>query len=177
MGAGMGATVGKWAGIEHRMRGGLGLGSFDQGGLIVTAVAVVNAVGDVLGEDGSPLAGARDPSGNWCVSRDPLRTLGLDQFPSPEMQNTTLVALLTNARLSKLEVHRMAQRGHDGMARAVRPVHTGFDGDIVFALASGHLEASPELLAELGAEVAATAIRRAVLAARPAHGIGAAARP
>ena len=174
VGAGMGATVGKWAGIDHRMRGGLGLSSIVEGSLVVSAVAVVNAVGDVLGEGGAPLAGARDPSGAWSVARDPMRKLGLDQFPAAEIQNTTLIALLSNARLSKLEAYRMAQRGHDGMARAIRPVHTAYDGDIVFALASGQVEAPAELLAELGAELTTRAIRRAVLAARPAHGIGAA---
>jgi L-aminopeptidase/D-esterase-like protein len=175
VGAGMGATVGKWAGIEHRMRGGLGVSSVVEGSLIVTAVAVVNAVGDVLGQDGAPLAGARDPSGAWCAGSEQVRKLSLDHWPGPEMQNTTLVALLSNARLSKVDVHRAAQRGHDGMARAIRPVHTAYDGDIVFALASGQIAVSAELVAELGAEVTAGAIRRAVLAARPAHGISAAA--
>jgi len=174
IGAGMGATVGKWAGIEHRMRGGLGMSSMVDGDLVLTAVAVVNAVGDVLARDGTPLAGARESSGRWCVADDRYRRLGLDQWPGPDVQNTTLIALLSNARLSKIEVHRMAQRGHDGMARAICPVHTAYDGDIVFALASGQVEASSELLAELGAALTSEAIRSAVLAARPAHGIRAA---
>lgn len=172
VGAGMGATVGKWAGIEHRMRGGLGISSAASGDLVVAAVAVVNAVGDVLGEDTTPLAGARESSGAWASARDPLRKLVLDR--GPEVQNTTLVAVLSNARLTKLETHRVAQRGHDGMARAIRPVHTTYDGDIVFALSSGQVDAEVELIAELGAELTARAIRRAVLAARPAHGIAAA---
>jgi L-aminopeptidase/D-esterase-like protein len=76
--------------------------------------------------------------------------------------NTTLVALLTDAKLSKVDAHRMAIRGHDGMARAVKPVHTSHDGDVVFTLASGEREAPFDLIAETGAELTAHAIRNAV---------------
>ena len=76
--------------------------------------------------------------------------------------NTALIALLTNARISKVEAHRAAQRGHDGLARAVIPAHTSFDGDVVFCLASGEADADFEVLAEMGARVAAESVRRAV---------------
>jgi L-aminopeptidase/D-esterase-like protein len=75
--------------------------------------------------------------------------------------NTTLAAILTNARVSKVEANRVATRAHDGMARAVRPVHTSYDGDTVFALATGEEEVPVDLVAEIGAEAVASAIRSA----------------
>ncbi len=159
VGAGTGAVVGKWKGIEMSMPGGLGVETLRDGELQVTALAVVNAVGDVRDAGGSILAGARDPSGGWAAHRSPGRfDLPLSSAPT----NTTLVALLTNALLTKVEANRMAQRGHDGMARALKPVHTSFDGDIVFALASGPVRAPFDVVAELGADATAEAIRNAV---------------
>ena len=76
--------------------------------------------------------------------------------------NTVLVALLTNGALSKVDANRVAMRAHDGMARAVRPAHTSYDGDTIFCLASGNVEADIDLVAEMGAEVTATSIRRSV---------------
>jgi len=159
VGAGTGATVGKWAGTEYRMQGGVGIATSVHEDLMVASVAVVNAVGDVIGYDGGILAGARDGD-RWLADEDPLRRLRLGR-PLP-MQNTTLVALLTNARLTKVDANRLAQRGHDGMARAVCPVHTSHDGDVVFGLSAGNVAAPFDLVAELGARATADAIRRAV---------------
>jgi L-aminopeptidase/D-esterase-like protein len=159
VGVGTGATVGKWRGIGKSMSGGFGVAREEWGEVSVAAVAVVNAVGDVIAEDGSILAGARGQESAWAASET---RFGLDpSFPLP-LTNTTLVVLLTNARLSKVEANRMAIRGHDGMARAVKPVHTSHDGDVVFALASGTVKAAFEPVAEIGAEVTAAAIRCAV---------------
>jgi L-aminopeptidase/D-esterase-like protein len=135
----------------------------------VVAVAVVNAVGDVVDASGGILAGARSADGKWLGELDPLRTFA--RLPTPLLANTTLVAIMTNAKLTKVEVHRMAQRGHDGMARAVRPSHTSYDGDVVFSLASGPLEANFDLVAEMGADATAEAIRRGVSTAAPAGGV------
>jgi L-aminopeptidase/D-esterase-like protein len=174
IGAGVGATVGKWAGTDARMRGGLGLASLAHEGLLVTAIAVVNAVGDVVDGDGSVLAGARSASGEWFAQEDPLRRIRISRGAPPDLVNTTLVAILTNARLSKVDANRVAQRGHDGLARALCPVHTSFDGDVVFALASGPVEAQMDLVAEMGAAASASAIRSAVTHARPLANIPAA---
>jgi L-aminopeptidase/D-esterase-like protein len=171
VGAGMGATVGKWAGTEGRMRGGLGIASVRSGDLLVTAVAVVNAVGDVLDEAGHILAGARSSGGRWVADDDALRRMRFTRVRALENGNTTLVAVVTNARASKVDANRIAQRGHDGLARAIRPVHTSFDGDIVFALASGPVDAAIDLVAEMGADAAADAIRAGVRAASPLPGI------
>ena len=167
VGAGTGATVGKWAGTEFRMKGGVGIAGVTRDTLSVTAVAVVNAVGDVIDEGGSILAGARGNNKRWLAEQDPLRTFA--RVP-PRLSNTTLVAIMTNARLTKVEVNRLAQRGHDGMARAIKPIHTSYDGDVVFGLACGEVAEAFDLVAEMGAEVTAQAIRRAVQMAKSVDG-------
>jgi L-aminopeptidase/D-esterase-like protein len=169
VGAGTGATVGKWGGIDSRMKGGLGLSSLSREKLVITAIAVVNAVGDVIDERGNVLAGARGADGVWLADREPLRVF-TRAVPTP-LSNTTLVAIMTNAKLNKVEVNRLAQRGHDGMARAIKPVHTSFDGDVVFGLASGEIEATFDLVAEMGADATAQAIRRGVQIAESLGGV------
>lgn len=168
VGAGTGATVGKWAGMETRMKGGIGLATVTRNNLIVTALAVANSVGDVIDDSGRILAGARAAAdGRWCAEIDRLRTFA--QRPSTQA-NTTLVAVLTNAALSKVDAYRVAQRGHDGMARAVTPTHTSYDGDVVFTLAAGPVEAEFELVASMSESATATAIRNAVTTARSVEG-------
>jgi L-aminopeptidase/D-esterase-like protein len=104
----------------------------------------------------------------WLADRDPLRVFALTA--PPLLSNTTLVAIMTNAKLNKVEANRLAQRGHDGMARAIKPAHTSFDGDVVFGLASGEIEAGFDLVAEMGADATAQAIRRGVQMARSVDG-------
>ena len=166
VGGGAGATVGKWAGPGFSMPGGFALSSIEKDGLTVCAASVVNALGDILDDAGGVLAGARDERGAWRSAEDPLRTLAGRVTPSSS--NTVLVALMTNGALSKVDANRVAMRAHDGMARAVRPAHTSYDGDVIFCLASGKVEADIDLVAEMGAEVTAMSIRRAVaFSARP----------
>ena len=161
VGAGIGATVGKWAMNGAFMKGGFGLASYSEGGLVVGAAAVVNAIGDVLGPDGQVLAGAPNLQGGWMVENDPFR-----RFPdAPPVQlgtNTTLVVVYTNARLDKVESNRLAQRAHDGLAIAIRPVHSTHDGDIAFALATNRVDAGFDLVANISVEIVAEAIRNAV---------------
>ncbi|WP_420631236.1 P1 family peptidase [Candidatus Leptofilum sp.] len=164
VGAGAGVTVGKWGGFQTIMKGGFGLHSMEVDGVVVGAGAVVNAIGDVVNVDGSVLAGARDANGRWLVEENPYR-----QFPNlpqtPVGTNTTLVVVFTNAKLTKIEVNRLAQRAHDGFAIAIRPVHTTHDGDTAYALATGQVEASFDLVANVAVEVVAEAIRNGVRAA------------
>jgi L-aminopeptidase/D-esterase-like protein len=164
VGAGAGATVGKWHGLDHSMPGGIAVASNDVEGAIVSAVAVVNAVGDVYDARGRIIAGAHDEQG-WLAGRVPLA--GPRRRESPLQGNTTLVALLTDARLTKIDAHRVAQRIHDGMARAIKPLHTSYDGDAAFCLASGVVGVEVDVIAEAGAEVCAAAIRRAVAPDEP----------
>jgi L-aminopeptidase/D-esterase-like protein len=178
VGAGMGATVGKTAGPDRMMKGGLGWAVVESGPLVVGALAAVNAGGDVLEEDGSVLAGARVPGGARTAIRERLAAGRLDDGALPEAVppggSTTLGLIATNATLTKAEVHRVAVQAHDGMARAVRPVHTSFDGDTVFALAVPRVEAVMDLVAFLAEEALAAAIRAGVRAAAAVAGIPAA---
>jgi L-aminopeptidase/D-esterase-like protein len=177
VGAGAGVTVGKWGGFEGMMKGGFGTAAssieLQDGGearLQVAAAAVTNCVGDVLNADGSVLAGARSPSGGWLVEQDPLRRFP-DRPPAAVGTNTTLMVVATNARLTKVQANRLAQRAHDGLAVAVRPAHTTHDGDTAFALASGGVEAPFDLVANAAAEMVAEAIRNSVRAAASVGGV------
>lgn len=169
VGAGTGATVGKWRGTEFWMKGGVGSASAEQSGLIVGVLAVVNAVGDIIDENGTILAGARHSDGRFLGVAEPYRPLARGKVL--EQANTTLVVAATNAKLSKLELHRVAQRMHDGMARAIVPIHTSYDGDVSFALGCGDVNADLDLVSEIAARLAAEAIRRSVKAARTTAGI------
>lgn len=169
VGAGTGATVGKWGGPEYRMKGGVGTASLSDGELVVGALAVVNSVGDVVDEKGEVLAGAREADGTFLVTENPLRKFALRKILP--VTNTTLVVVATNAKLSKVEANRVAHRAHNGIARAIVPAHTSYDGDVTFALSSGSVEANLDLIAEMGVAVTAQAIRRAVRAAKSLGGV------
>ena len=169
-GAGAGASVGKWGGPDARMKGGAGYAERRAGGTLVAALAVVNAVGDVLDEQGRVLAGARAADGGWLARHVPERWLpAAAPFAGT---NTTLVAVLTDAAMSKPEAGRLAQRAHDGIARAVLPAHTTYDGDTTYALAAGARAAPFERVAVLAVECVSAAIRNAVrrVAARSNYG-------
>jgi L-aminopeptidase/D-esterase-like protein len=161
VGAGAGVTVGKWNNPLGMMKGGFGLARWQENDLIVMAAAVVNAMGDVVKADGSVLAGARHDDGSWAADHDPLR-----RFPDPAAiplgTNTTLVVAATNAQMSKVEANRLAQRVHDGLAIAIRPVHTTHDGDTAFGVATNQVEANFDLVANVAVEMTVQAIRNAV---------------
>jgi L-aminopeptidase/D-esterase-like protein len=169
VGAGTGATVGKWGGPEFRMKGGLGSASLNDGDLVVAALAVVNSVGDVVDEKGNVLAGALKPDGHFLVEENPLRKFALRRILP--VANTTLVVVATNAKLSKVETNRVAQRAQNGIARSLAPAHTSYDGDVSFALASGIVKANFDLVAEMAAIATADAIRKAVKAAKSVAGV------
>ena len=153
IGAGTGATVGKWKGADHRVPGGLGSASARADEAVVGALAVVNAIGDVVGDDGRPLSGSTAPA-DAPPFPDPL--------PFVEGQHTTLVVVATDARLTKLECHLVAQTAHHAMARTLFPSHTRFDGDIAFALATGAVDAHLDRLRVAAAGAVIDAIRDAV---------------
>lgn len=128
VGAGRGATVGKSHGPALAVAGGFGLALVAADGFRVVAVAVVNALGDVVGADGRVLAGSRATAG-----APPAPDAGF----GAERANTTLVVVATDARLDKVGCRLVAESAHDGLARAIRPAHTRFDGDLTVALATG----------------------------------------
>jgi L-aminopeptidase/D-esterase-like protein len=134
----------------------------------VGALAAVNAYGQVVGEDGSVLAGARSAQGGWLDVREVLRSNPPNARP---IENTSLAVVGTNARLTKAQVQRVAMMAQDGLARSIFPAHTLFDGDSVFALASGEVGAEPSLVGAWAADAVTEAVRRAVLLATGAGGI------
>jgi L-aminopeptidase/D-esterase-like protein len=157
VGAGTGATVAKIHGPNGAVKGGLGTASDQEGDVIVGALAAVNALGEIVEEDGALLAGSRVPADQAAES--PLGPT-----------NTTLVVFATNGRLSKERAHLLALAAHDGISAAVRPAHTVWDGDTAFVLATGQVEAEQRALEALASVTVARAIRRAVLAAESVPG-------
>ena len=158
VGAGTGATVGKAPGVTSSP-GGVGSACMRlDSGLIVAAIVVVNALGNIVHpETGEILAGGKE-NGDFVDITERLLDADLVQGT-----NTTIGVVATNATLSPAEVHRVAEMAHDGMARALRPAHTMFDGDTLFALATGsHTGSSVNTVGVLAAEVVAEAIVNAV---------------
>ena len=170
VGVGAGVLVGKWAGFPYMMKGGFGVASITADGVEVAAAAVVNAVGDVVNDDGSVLAGARDPDGGWLAARYPLRYAGEMGLPPPGT-NTTLVVVATDATLTRNELARLAHHAHNGLAIAVRPSHTRHDGDIAFALSTRRVVAPITLVNNMAVTAVSEAIRNAVRVAATADGI------
>lgn len=171
VGAGTGATVGKLFGISQATKGGLGTACVSgPQGLLVGALVVVNAFGDVLDyQTGKIIAGARrNPASREFVGTAELIRRGVVRrnFAEP---NTTLGVIATNASLTREQTQKVAQMGHNGLARAITPVHTRFDGDTVFALSHPQVEADINMVGLLGEEALRQAIDRAI---KTAHGLG-----
>jgi len=172
-GAGTGATVGKTAGPSFMMKGGLGSASTQlSDGTLVGALVVVNALGDVIDpQTRQVVAGTRHPSGQGFLATNPFG-------------NTTIAVVATNASLTKAQVNKVAQMAHDGIAQAIRPAHTMFDGDTIFALALGpqsqtmtNSALAASQVSMIGAAAAITLARAIVKAVRHAtelHGVPAA---
>ncbi len=178
VGAGSGATVGKLAGPSRAMRGGLGVASIaTPGGLVVAALVVVNTVGDVIDPaTGRVVAGVRTADGKGLADVRTLIRSGTLAPPALFGRNTTLAVVATNAALTKTQASRMAQLAHDGLARTISPAHTLFDGDTIFALATGTRQGAPDMLTigALAADAVAEAVVRAVRAAASIPGYPAA---
>ena len=178
IGAGAGATVGKLFGLHRAMKGGLGTASAKIGdtGIIVGAIAAVNAVGDVLScHSEKILAGARTPDGSAFADSMKCILAG-ETLKSTRGANSSIGIVATNAHLTKTEATKIAQMAQDGFARTIRPVHTAMDGDTIFASGTGtvSLTADVSTIGAVGAEVMARAVNRAVLMAAgipgyPAH--------
>lgn len=170
VGAGTGATVGKLLGSGGMMKGGVALATMEIGkGVIVSALTVVNALGDVLDERGGVLAGARK-EGAFVGSKNALLSMSGAPDLAP-LSDTTLAVVMTDGRLDKLQCGMVARMSHDGFARAIDPVHTPVDGDCVFVLATGRKESNVFQAGAAAAEVVATCIRRAVRAAAGLGGV------
>jgi L-aminopeptidase/D-esterase-like protein len=179
VGAGAGATVGKM----HRrrgfggMKGGIGTASLKVGEVVISALAVVNAAGDILDwRSGAIVAGARRPSGGFAdsveVMKQAVATRGADlALDDPALRSTTLVVVATNVTLAKTALTKIANMANCGASRAIRPYHTTGDGDQLFAVSTRKLQ-RPDLplttIGSLAADVAAEAIVRGVRTATSA---------
>ncbi len=169
VGAGTGATVGKWNGLNNAMKGGLGLAIKGWGDLQITVISVVNAVGDVRDMDGRILAGARDDQSLFSAENKPFY-----QSQKPQVgltENTVLCAVLMNARLSKLQAFYLAERAHFGIARRIEPSHTSYDGDVAFVVSHPQTEFDMDLLASLMISAVEDSIITAVKSAEGAYGL------
>lgn len=162
VGAGTGATVGKLLGQAGAMPGGVGTASIRlPGGATMGAIAVVNALGDVVDGEGRVIAGSRNSDGTFANT---AKFLTENQRPAamPAGTNTTLAVVATDAALSKVECQKLAEMAQDALAIAIRPVHTTFDGDTVFALSTGGQEGDLLTLGNAAVHVLRMAIERGV---------------
>lgn len=169
VGAGAGCTVAKTGGLEHGWRGGQGVAVEHVDGLVVGALVVNNAVGEILDERGGPMIRSRAPRDvpRWPEETDERIGAAASRGDGTEgpAGNTVIGVVVTNARLDKSQAHRVADLAHDGVARAVEPAHTSVDGDALFCLATGEVDASVDRVALLAARAVATATRRGPMAA------------
>lgn len=174
-GAGMGAAIGKFHGAEHMMKSGIGVYGLQIGDLQVAALVAVNALGDVIDmHTGRILAGLLNEDNTGFSNTEAAMASVYAQNKNLFSGNTTIGCIITNAMLNKNQANKVASIAHDGLARAIRPAHTMVDGDTIFAMATGEVQAMPDAVGILAAEVMAAAINRAALMAKPAYGLKAA---
>jgi len=172
IGAGTGASVGKIKGCDLCMKGGLGTASRKIGDLIVGAIVAVNCYGDIIDpKTGNIIAGV--------LSEDKKRFAGTMNIISSVAKgsdnafagNTTIGCIATNANFTKAGATKVAMMAHDGFARAINPIHTMFDGDTIFCMATGQVESDPTTVGAIAAEVMTEAILNGIKAAESAYGI------
>lgn len=174
IGAGTGATVGKILGFPNAMKGGVGTACRRIGDKLIAALVAVNAAGDIIDpQTGAIVAGARIPNGAGFADASAVLSQTLQQSSQSwgQRTNTTLAVVATNIALNTMGATKVAQMAHDGLARAIRPVHTMMDGDIVFALSIGEERGDAGLVGAVAAEVLAEAVVRAARAAESLFGV------
>ncbi|NLM03927.1 MAG: P1 family peptidase [Clostridiales bacterium] len=173
IGAGTGATVGKFLGLEYAMKGGLGCYALQVGDLKVGAVVAVNAFGDVINpKTGEIIAGTlnADKTSFANTSKSFLSLIDKNQH-NLLTGNTTIGIIATNAKINKSQANKIASMTHDAYARTIRPVHTMADGDTIFALGTGKVTADINVIGVLANEVMEMAILRAIKSANSVLGI------
>jgi len=164
VGAGTGATVGKLYGVEQAMKGGLGTCSLkSRGNLIVGALVVVNAYGDITDPSGDLLAGARtSPSGLELADAARLLQTGKAESRKISVENTTLAIVAVNARLDKIMAGRVAAQSTSGLGRVIKPFHSHVDGDLTIVLSLGEESADPNTIALMASEALQGAVINAI---------------
>ena len=170
-GAGCGATVGKYAGMDYCMKSGVGSYAVAIGEMRIGAVAVVNALGDIYDwKTGRQIAGLLNEEKTGLRSTAEYMRQSCAVVENKFTGNTTICVVITNARFDKAQLCKIAGMAHDGYARSIHPVHTSADGDSIYAVSVGEVEADQDLAGTLAAEVVSEAILRAVQNAEGAYG-------
>ena len=170
-GAGCGATVGKFAGMDFCMKSGIGSYALQIGELQVGAVVAVNALGDIYDwKTGQKIAGLLTEDKKAFRSTEDLMYASTKVVENKFTGNTTIGVILTNGKFHKVSLCKIAGMAHDGYARSIRPVHTSADGDSIYAVSLGQISADQDLVGTLAAEVMSEAVIRAVENAESAYG-------
>lgn len=170
-GAGCGATVGKFAGMDYCMKSGIGSYAVQIGELQVGAVVAVNALGDIYDwKTGKKIAGLLAEDRKTFRSTEELMYASTEIVENKFTGNTTIGVIITNGKFEKASLCKISGMAHDGYARSIRPVHTTADGDSIYAVSVGDVEADQDLTGVLAAEVMSEAIIRAVMSAEGAYG-------
>ena len=170
-GAGCGATLGKFAGMDYCMKSGIGSYAVQIGELQVGAVVAVNALGDIYDwKTGKKIAGLLAEDRKTFRSTEELMYASTEIVENKFTGNTTIGVIITNGKFEKASLCKIAGMAHDGYARSIRPVHTTADGDSIYAVSVGDVEADQDLTGVLAAEVMSEAIIRAVMSAEGAYG-------
>lgn len=170
-GAGCGATVGKLCGMDRCMKTGMGSYAVQIGDLKIGAVIALNALGDIFDwKNGKRIAGMLTKDHSAYADSPEEMCKSIEAVTNRFVENTTLGVIITNARFHKGSLCKIAGMGHDGYARSIRPVHTSFDGDSIYAVSVGDVIADREVVGLLAAEVVSEAIIRAVEGAESKYG-------
>ncbi len=170
VGAGMGCTVGKYRGKDYAMKSGLGTYAVQVGDIKVGAVVAVNALGDIFDAQGTQIAGMLSADGKGLRSSEMEMYADMQANYDVFTGNTTIGAIVTNAKFDKAQLCKIAEMAQNGYARAIRPVHTTADGDSIYAASVGEHAADINAVGTLAAHVMAQAIVRGVQAATALDG-------
>lgn len=171
IGAGTGATVGKILGPEQAMKGGLGSCCYEAGELKVGAIVAVNCLGDVVDpKTGKIIAGALNEDESGFINTEEFMISQYDNKKNLFNGNTTIGVIITNAKLTKAQANKVASMAHNGFGRTMRPAHTMHDGDTIFTMAAGEVEADINVVGLLAARAIEESIVRAVKNAETMYG-------
>ena len=166
IGAGFGATVGKFLGPNYAMKGGLGTYAVQVGNLKVGAIVAVNCLGDVVDPSNlNIIAGAYDSSCNKFLDSEKLILNSIENPKNPFKGNTTIGTIITNANFNKAQANKVASMAHNGYGRTMRPAHTMFDGDTIFTMCTNKVESDVTTVGMLAAHVMEKAILNGVKSA------------
>jgi L-aminopeptidase/D-esterase-like protein len=178
VGAGTGATVGKYQGPQSAMKGGLGTAAFQVGELVVGAVTAVNCLGDVIDPaTGTIVAGMLDPAGKQIIGTEEAMLAAAQKAEKANLfqGNTTIGIVVTNGVLTKAQAKKIASIAHDGLARTISPSHTLVDGDTIFTMATGQVQADLNALGLLAVKAIEQSVLKGVTRAHSLYGYPAAA--